>query len=56
MPIYEYECPNCKKIEITKGMNDKDPEVCPTCGEKITRLFSMGGFDFKGEGWTPKHY
>jgi putative FmdB family regulatory protein len=41
MPTYEFRCfGDCKKIEITKGMNDPSPETCPHCGGSLQRIYS----------------
>ena len=42
MPIYEYECPKCKKkLEIISTPTEK--LICK-CGEKMKRLVSAQAF------------
>jgi putative FmdB family regulatory protein len=54
MPIYEFECPCCKKrIEKLQKYSDPLP-VCsdPECHEEeMNRLISAGAFELKGTGW-----
>lgn len=52
MPVYLYSCNQCEETkEIFKFMNDHDPQVCPDCGSPITRIYSVGGIQFKGKGF-----
>ena len=54
MPIYEYQCENCKEIfEKILGINTPAPELCLLCGErgKIKKLVSAPSFRLKGSGW-----
>ena len=54
MPIYEYQCENCKEIfEKILGINTPVPELCLLCGErgKIKKLVSAPSFRLKGSGW-----
>ncbi len=44
MPIYEYECRNCKeKFELRRSIADSDSEVkYPKCGVgNLNRVFSL---------------
>ncbi|HUT04582.1 MAG TPA: zinc ribbon domain-containing protein [bacterium] len=46
MPIYEYECQECKtRFEFLQGINESGDQVsCPECGAKgPKRLMSMFG-------------
>ncbi|MBN1507169.1 MAG: zinc ribbon domain-containing protein [Sedimentisphaerales bacterium] len=42
MPIYEYDCQQCRqKVTIRHGMDDTLPQRCPICGSmKLTRIIS----------------
>lgn len=43
MPIYEYNCHNCRKIVsiFTRSFKDPVKEICPSCnGANLTRRFS----------------
>lgn len=51
MPIYEYQCEDCKKVFEYLVMGGKDPESCPKCKKKnIKRMMSSCGFVTKGDG------
>jgi putative FmdB family regulatory protein len=56
MPIYEYECSNCKiKDTFVRGINDKDPGYqCKTCNLSLTRVYSLGAVTFNGSGFYSK--
>lgn len=53
MPIYEYECKNCKHtLDILQKMSDPPAVKCPHCAEdSLVRLVSAAGFQLKGTGW-----
>lgn len=53
MPIYEYECPDCKdKQTFTRGITEKDPGYkCNTCNLDLTRVYSSIGVTFNGSGF-----
>ncbi|MBU1610967.1 MAG: zinc ribbon domain-containing protein [Proteobacteria bacterium] len=57
MPIYEYECQDCKQIfeEWQSGFEDKVLE-CPVCGADAKRLISNTSFILKGSGWYVTDY
>jgi len=46
MPVYEYECTNCKeKFELRRSIGDSDSEIkCPACGaghpQRVLSLFA----------------
>jgi putative FmdB family regulatory protein len=43
MPLYEYECQQCKHI-FEKLVTDHEPAVCPQCnGRRLERLLSLPG-------------
>jgi putative FmdB family regulatory protein len=46
MPIYEYECPDCKHImeEIRTTWGRDDLAVCPVCGGTMERKVSVSNF------------
>ena len=58
MPIYEYECNNCKEaFEVFLGINEPEVETCPNCnGKKIKKLVSNCSFQLKGSGWYLTDY
>jgi putative FmdB family regulatory protein len=53
MPIYEYECSNCKfYVEALQKISDPPMGKCPSCGkETLQRLVSAPNFRLKGGGW-----
>ncbi len=57
MPIYEYNCQDCKQIfeEWQKDYEERDIP-CPVCGGKATRLISSTSFVLKGGGWYASGY
>ena len=57
MPLYEYECKQCKK-HTEKIQKFSDPEItqCPHCGGLLTRVISAAAISFKGGGWYKDGY
>ena len=57
MPIYEYECQDCKQIfeEWQSGFEEK-VLACPVCGADAKRLISNTSFILKGSGWYVTDY
>jgi len=57
MPIYEYQCPNCKKIiERYRQMNSTKNAVCVECECEAKRIISSSTFELKGGGWFADSY
>lgn len=58
MPIYEYQCENCRhQFEEMQSISAEPLVDCPSCSKpKLRRLFGVPGLIFKGPGWTPKHF
>jgi putative FmdB family regulatory protein len=57
MPIYEYECTKCAKIEeIFQKFSDKPLAKCQHCGGKLQKLISQSTFHLKGTGWYVTDY
>ncbi|MBU1023548.1 FmdB family transcriptional regulator [bacterium] len=51
MPIYEFQCTECKEIfEELVGVG-KRMHKCPECGGKGKKIISSVGIIFKGSGW-----
>ena len=39
MPLYEYECTNCKeRVEIIQRISDPPYSHCPKCGAEMKKL------------------
>ncbi|HEV2646969.1 MAG TPA: zinc ribbon domain-containing protein [Acidobacteriaceae bacterium] len=57
MPLYEYECTQCKR-HTEKIQKFSDPEItqCPHCGGKLERVLSAPAVSFKGGGWYADGY
>ena len=53
MPIYEYQCSDCKhSFDLIQKINDEPAKVCPACNKNTAvRLISAAGFQLKGSGW-----
>jgi putative FmdB family regulatory protein len=58
MPIYEYLCEGCGKVnEKLQKVNDKPPSQCDECGgRKLAKLVSRSAFQLKGGGWYSDLY
>lgn len=58
MPIYEYECTNCKKhFETLQKISDPPLEKCSVCSGKLQKLVTApAGLQFKGSGWYITDY
>jgi putative FmdB family regulatory protein len=57
MPLYEYECKQCKR-HTEKIQKFSDPEItqCPHCGGPLERVISAPAVSFKGGGWYADGY
>ena len=57
MPIYEYECTKCGRIEqALQKFSDRPLTKCHHCSGKLTRLVSRSSFHLKGTGWYVTDY
>ena len=57
MPIYEYECNKCGKIEeMLQKFSDKPLTKCRSCAGKLHKLVSQSTFHLKGTGWYATDY
>ena len=57
MPIYEYECTKCGKIEeVIQKFSDKPLTKCKSCTGKLHKLVSQSTFHLKGTGWYVTDY
>jgi putative FmdB family regulatory protein len=54
MPIYEYECKNCKLMQEFIVKNDSVKVQCKKCGDSNMKKQVPTGTNFKlmGSGWT----
>ena len=52
MPIYEYECTKCGRIEEAwQKFSDQPLETCKYCSGKLHKIISQSSFHLKGTGW-----
>jgi putative FmdB family regulatory protein len=57
MPIYEYECTKCGRIEeVLQKFSDKAVAKCKYCSGKLHKLISHSSFHLKGTGWYVTDY
>jgi putative FmdB family regulatory protein len=57
MPIYEYECSKCGRIdEVIQKFSDKPLTTCKHCSGKLHKLISHSSFHLKGTGWYVTDY
>jgi putative FmdB family regulatory protein len=54
MPIYEYCCAKCGKMEIPQKITENPRKNCPYCGNDVKKLVSKSDFVLKGKGWPGK--
>lgn len=57
MPIYEYECSHCHRVEeVLQSFSDKPLKKCKHCSGKMHKLISQSSFHLKGSGWYVTDY
>ncbi|MBW1988766.1 MAG: zinc ribbon domain-containing protein [Deltaproteobacteria bacterium] len=57
MPIYEYECCECGKIEeVLQKFSDDPLTTCKHCKGALRKLVSHSSFHLKGSGWYVTDY
>lgn len=57
MPIYEYQCANCKeRHEVIQKFSDPPLAHCPSCGGDMKKLPSSPAIQFKGSGFYKTDY
>jgi putative FmdB family regulatory protein len=57
MPIYEYECTQCKEIfEIFHKIDEECKVACPKCLGPARKLISATNFILKGSGFYVNDY
>lgn len=57
MPIYEYQCGACGRIEeAIQKFSDKPLTTCTHCSGKLHKLISQSAFHLKGTGWYVTDY
>jgi putative FmdB family regulatory protein len=57
MPIYEYECTKCGKVEEAFQRISENPlTTCRHCSGELHKLISQSSFHLKGSGWYVTDY
>jgi len=57
MPLYEYECTKCGRVEEAfQRFSDKPLSKCRHCSGKLQKLISQSAFHLKGSGWYVTDY
>lgn len=57
MPVYEYQCTECSRIEEAfQKISDEPLTKCPHCQGKLKKLISHSSFHLKGSGWYVTDY
>jgi len=57
MPIYEYECTECGKVEeVLQKFSEKPLTTCKSCSGNLHKLISHSSFHLKGSGWYVTDY
>ena len=57
MPIYEYECEKCGRIEeALQRFSAKPLTKCKHCSGRLHKLISQSSFHLKGTGWYVTDY
>jgi putative FmdB family regulatory protein len=57
MPLYEYQCTACGKIEeAIQKFSDAPLSTCKHCSGKLNKLISQSSFHLKGTGWYVTDY
>ncbi|MBI5063038.1 MAG: zinc ribbon domain-containing protein [Desulfatitalea sp.] len=57
MPIYEYQCDQCGRVEeIFQKISEKPLTKCGHCSGKLHKLISQSAFHLKGTGWYVTDY
>jgi len=56
MPVFEFQCPGCRRI-VEKLQRYEDPEPrCVVCNQPTKRKVSRTSFILKGGGWFKDSY
>ena len=57
MPIYEFVCESCGRLEEhLQRVTDPPPAACPECQGKMAKIMSRNSFQLKGGGWYKDLY
>ena len=57
MPVYEYQCNKCGKVEEAfQKISDPPLETCSHCKGNLKKMISHSSFHLKGSGWYVTDY
>ena len=57
MPLYEYQCQQCRRrVEKIQKYSDAPLTDCPHCGGVLERTLTAPAVQFKGSGWYKDLY
>jgi putative FmdB family regulatory protein len=57
MPIYEYECTQCGKVEeVLQNFSESPLTTCVVCSGRLNKIISQSAFHLKGSGWYVTDY
>ncbi len=57
MPVYEYQCLSCGRIEeALQKISDPPLTECPECKGTLKKMISLNSFQLKGSGWYVTDY
>lgn len=57
MPVYEYQCTACGRVEEAfQKISDPPLETCEQCKGSLKKLISHSSFHLKGSGWYVTDY
>ncbi|MFA5902598.1 MAG: FmdB family zinc ribbon protein [Desulfobacula sp.] len=57
MPVYEYQCKDCGKVEeVFQKISDPVCTTCSQCNGRLSKLISQSAFHLKGSGWYVTDY
>jgi putative FmdB family regulatory protein len=52
MPIYEYECADCRtRFEVKRSFSEEYAVACPKCQGRVRRVFTPTAVVFNGPGF-----
>lgn len=56
MPIYEFECKDCKDKHEKICKIGETEDICPKCGMLCKKIMSVSSFIFNGDGFYATDY
>ncbi len=52
MPLYDYQCSQCRKVlEVRHGFDERYEQPCDACGGALVRVIGPAPIIFKGSGF-----